>query len=288
MVWFEIAGIAIEVQLEQASSRLAVSQRLAGFRVDRPSDSSMRATVHLRHGDPDTVPLGELEFDPGEIWRMYRHGADPHRQVARIAYPGPAPGKLGGAALAANEDWSEVHLVEEPGADTLLALGAGELLVRTRILFADGVVLHAAGIDYQGQGLLLVGHAGAGKSTQALLWEAAGAIGLSDDRVAVRLHECGPVIYGTPWGGTADIGLNRQVPLRAIFVLAKAPHNALEQLTPAEAALRLLPRTFLPYWNRALLGRAISIVGRLAELVPTCVLHCRPEQAAVDLVRSWL
>ena len=134
---------------------------------------------------------------------------------------------------------------------SLLNIGAGELILRTAILFTGGLVFHASGLDDNGKGIVFVGHSGAGKSTQVGLWsQEPGVIAMNDDRIAVRVEANGAMCYGTPWGGTADIARNHAAPLSALIVLEQAPENAIQPLAPAAAASLLTARAFLPYWDR--------------------------------------
>jgi hypothetical protein len=93
---------------------------------------------------------------------------------------------------------------------------ASALMLRTTILFTGGLVFHASAVNDNGHGIVFVGHAGAGKSTQRGLWSnRPGVIAMNDDRIAVRVEARGPTCYGTPWGGTADMARNHAAPLAA-------------------------------------------------------------------------
>ena len=161
--------------------------------------------------------------------------------------------------------------------------------IERAMLFTDGLVFHASGIDDHGHGLVFVGHSGAGKSTQACLWtEEPGVIAMNDDRVAVRVNAQTAMCYGTPWGGTANIARNHAAPLRAIILLEQAPENNIERLTPAVAAPLLLARTFLPYWDALLMQRALANLNTMLARTPFFRLRCRPEKAVIPLVRAAL
>jgi hypothetical protein len=288
---FTIAGIPIQVHSTLDLDTLGLRGRFGPFASTGEGDLPP-VSLRWRDGDPDSVPRGELVHDPGSIWRAFRRpdGLDGH--VIRIAYPRSDGGITGHAVLTVNRTWDEIEAVERRREDrwqSLLNIGLGELILRARVLFADGLVCHSSGVDDNGRGLLFVGHAGAGNSTQALLWaQEPGVTVMNDDRVAVRLHPNGPVIYGTPWGGTAEIARNHQAPLAAIIMIEQAPENAVELLPPTQAATLLAPRTFLPYWDADLLARALGHMDRLLQTVPTYRLRCRPERAVIPLVRGAL
>ncbi len=284
-----IAGVALEVHSPLTLEEMGLAARLGPF-TDPVAPPAVRTVVRWQEGDPDDVEHGELLFDPGEIWRIHR-SPDGRAFTVSVAYPGPED--LGAkAAFSTTSSWDEVLLTEErrgPGWQSLLALGVGELILRTRLLLADGMVFHAAGLDDNGRGVALVGHSGAGKSTQTELWlSQPGVVAMSDDRVAVRLEEGGPMAYGTPWGGTAGVARNHRVPLAALVILEQGPENEIHPLPRDVAAPLLLARSYLPYWDPPLLTRATDCLGALLERVSVLRLRCRPEAAVVPLLRSVL
>ena len=73
-----------------------------------------------------------------------------------------------------------------------------------------------------------------------------------------------------------------------MIVLEQAPENAIEPLAPAAAASLLAARAFLPYWDPALMPRAMANLDAILARVPVYRLRCRPEKAVIPLVRSVL
>ena len=244
-------------------------------------------------------PPGELVFDPGSIWKMYRAGSE---FVAAFRY-----GRERAGELRASADWTRAVLGERRAArprcatgprraarprwESLLNTGAGELVVRAASVLTGGLVLHASSLDDNGRGLVFVGHSGAGKTTQLALWGGEpGTTPMNDDCTVVRVEPDGrgPMCYGTPWGGLAGIARNHAAPLAAVVILEQAASDYIE-LLPARTAVPLLaPRAFLPYWDAALMARALANLGAIASAVPVYRLQCRPTPAAVALVRSVL
>jgi len=286
---FSIGGMRIRVEAAEPFPANFVGDRLALFQTDEAPDPP-DILVHWERGDPPCRGVGPLIYAPGSIWRLHR-SADGEGYAAVISYAQGGELVPQATLVEADEHWRTFRVTENAPRDafqSLLNLGAGELIVRTRILFLGGIVFHACAIDDGGRGILMVGHSGAGKSTQSLIWSGIGATVLSDDRIAVRLKNGAPVAYGTPWGGTADIAHNGSVPLRAVLVLEQAPVNELVPLTGAEALSVLLVRSFLPYWNADLMNRAMDTVSKLMECVPVYIFRCRPDESVVPVVRSVL
>jgi len=235
------------------------------------------------------TPCGELIYDPGSIWKMYR---DDGHFYAAMAYPfDDSKGQTQGV-LRADANWDNLVLIEQrtgPQWQSLLNFGAGELLLRSKILLTDGMVFHASGLDDHGRGIVFVGHSGAGKSTQLDFWSAdSGVVAMNDDRIAVRPNANGATCYGTPWGGSSNIARNHAAPLSALVLLEQAPQNEIQQIPPAGAAPLLVPRMFLPYWDKTLMQRGLANLDTLLTRVPVYHLRCRPEPAVIELVRSVL
>jgi hypothetical protein len=287
-----IADVLIELRSPLSAAELGITGRLGPF-FGRPAAPLARVALRWEESAVPPAPRGELIYDPGAIWKMYQDGAD---ACAALSYAredraarnlAPAQG-----VLRANPAWDDLTLTEQragPAWRSLLTVGAGELILRTAILFTGGLVFHASGLDDNGRGVVFIGHSGAGKSTQVGLWSREpGVIAMNDDRIAARADASGAMCYGTPWGGTADIARNHAAPLKALIVLEQAPENVLQPIPPAAAAALLAARAFLPYWDAALMRRAIANLNAILASVPVYRLRCRPEMAVIPLVRSAL
>lgn len=286
-----IADMHIEVLSPLTLAEMGLEDRYGSF-CTAGSDSA-DLIITWREGDPTQEASASLiyDFGDGPSISVYR-SADGQAFSAQISYPNRSDPNRHTALLEANPNWSKVTVTERRSGEqwsSLLGIGAGELIVRTRILLHSGVIFHACGVDDNGKGLVLVGHAGVGKSTQAGLWsQFPGVTVMNDDRVAVRPCNGGFRCYGTPWGGTAEIARNHSAPLTAIFCLEQADRNEVKHLSPEETARALLPRAFLPYWDEDLLTRALDNVSAITGQVPCYLLKCRPEPSVIPLVRSVL
>lgn len=160
-------------------------------------------------------------------------------------------------------------------------------MFRNRILFHDGIVLHASSIEWRDKGIIFSAPSGTGKSTHVKLWEK--FMGdtvsvLNDDSPAIRMIYGHPYIFGTPWSGSSDKFTNNYAPLSAIVMLEQAPENSICSLSTQDAVLRLLPRCFLPYFDRSLMDKAIVVLEMITRNVPIYILKCRPDREAMELV----
>jgi hypothetical protein len=285
-----IADILIELSSPLTAAELGIEGRLKLFcAADASAKPLARVALRWEESAAPPAPQGDLIYDPGSIWKMYRAGED---YYAALTYHSQGRAAQAQSVLHANPAWDNLTLTEQrlgQSWQSLLNLGAGELILRAAILFTGGLVFHSSGLDDNGRGIVFIGHSGAGKSTQVGLWsQEPGVIAMNDDRIAVRVGAGGPMCYGTPWGGSANIARNHSAPLSALIILEQAPENAIQRLTPAAALPLLTARAFLPYWDPALMQRALVNLSAILARTPVYRLRCRPEPVVIPLVRSVL
>jgi len=153
----------------------------------------------------------------------------------------------------------------------------------------QGLLAHAAGMEYGDRAFLFTGASGAGKSTFSELLAGAktGTI-LSDERMIVREIEGEMIAFGTPWAGTAGIARNGSAPLAGIFLLKHGRKNRIKKLAAAEALDRMLPLVSIPWYDPEPMMEIIAFAKRVVAAVPCYEFSFSPEPAAVDFFRNFL
>lgn len=196
-------------------------------------------------------------------------------------------------------DWSASRLYIDPvhnhnnseNANLLMnnLLGYMRELFIPSLIIHDGVLLHAASIDYNGGGVLFSAPAGTGKTTHVHLWrEKYGVPILDGDVTACRMLGGSPYAYGLPWCGTSGEFMNKRLPLRAVVFLEQGARNEIRKLDIAEAVVRLYARCFLYMGTEEMTDQVLKTLENLAGSVDCYVLQCRPDFEAVDLVKQCL
>lgn len=154
----------------------------------------------------------------------------------------------------------------------------------TLLLRHNGFILHSSVVAYHGHALLFCGASGAGKSTQAQLWETyRQAQILNGDRCVImkrsdRFYGC-----GSPYCGSSGIYRKEEAPIRAIILPVKATENRMERMTPKEALRRLYRETLVNLWDVDFMNRLLDLMQELVLSVPVYTLYCRPDAQATEV-----
>lgn len=165
----------------------------------------------------------------------------------------------------------------------------GYLVLRNRILFHEGLIIHASAIKWEGKGILFTAPSGTGKSTQAEYWRRyKKATILNDDSPVVRFVEGQAVAFGTPWSGSKAIHQNDSAPLIAIVVLEQSNKISISQLSVSESIPYLLPRCLLPYHDPSLMDRAVAVLEKIVKVVPVFHLKCNLSPETIEAVTQCL
>lgn len=170
------------------------------------------------------------------------------------------------------------------------------LYVHRKFLF------HCSYVDVGGEAVLFSAKSGGGKTTHALLWEQSGfGEMINGDRAVLegvgsdvfedaekRQRNCrlGYIVHGLPIAGSSNVFKNRSLPLRAIFMLEKAPDNEVVEISPSKRFLLVIEQITMHTWDREFVNVATEFVADLVQNVPVKLLRCRPDVGAVQAVRE--
>ena len=140
----------------------------------------------------------------------------------------------------------------------------------------------------RGRFITLEGGEGAGKSTQAALWESTlGAKILNGDRCVVMKKADGFYGGGSLWSGSSRIFQPEQAPIAGILLVHQAQENSLERMD-YEAFTPLFTQSIANNWDTGFMEIYTDLLSELIDRVPIYRLNCRPDADAVLLVRDAL
>jgi hypothetical protein len=245
------------------------------------SRETIRVDLDLEIGGLPDLRRSELLFD-GQSWALYRDGADYLIALASRAPDVPPAwiARIDSSYTRGTVFCDELLVRDEGGVRSLVnpVLNRLDQLLLMYILSRrQGALIHSAGAVVGGGGFVFAGRSGAGKSTIARQFQAAGKTPLlSDDRVVVRKVDGVYSAYGTPWAGDAQIALNRNAPLSAVLFLNHGQENRIERVSPRDAFEKLLPMVSVPWYDRVAIEQITSFCEALTREVPSYDLHFVP------------
>jgi len=282
-----IGGVVLGARLEGLPGPSGVEPHYHPFlSVDRPD-----LELLYRMGTSEEEPAETL-FESGGVWTLHRlrdgryrfdlnsdvMGEEPYAQA--IVDPDLQRGEVLLRTLDGHLSDGAIHPFVYP---------LDEVLTMTILSRRRGLLVHAAGIDDRGRGVMFPGVSGAGKSTLSKVWKKdGGARVLTDDRTIVRFDDGAPVIHGTPWHGEAALSSPSSARLEGLFFLEQASVNEAVPVTPAEAATELLARSFPTWWDHEGVAWALEAADMLTSCTPAYRLRFRPDMGAVETVREVL
>jgi hypothetical protein len=285
-VWIKIADLTIALVSDHPALQLGVEGAMRKFLVHETApDVSVRAVW----GDVPDDPGGEIVFDSGGLWRLYRQDETYRFRFASPAV-GPLPYKIAGfdSSFCRGEVRLQRRYFNCERPIYPLEYPLDELLMINLLAGGKGVELHAcAVIDSAGNGHLFTGQSGAGKTTIARLWEQErGAQVLSDDRIILRRLGGKLWLYGTPWHGEAKLSCPTRVPLTHVYFLRHGQQNELITQPAAEALGRLFTCSFPPFYNRQALDFTLDFLAQVVAAVPCDELRFLPDRRVLACIRQ--
>ncbi len=288
--YFRIAGITIRLETDFPMDQVRVSEALEPFEVQGPGTD----LVTLRHvfelPDLTGKDLGVL-IHRRAPWAIYRKG-DGYLYVAISPDKEDAePQRV--AVFDADFSRGIIYnppeleaMVRSEGFANLTLFPTDQLLVAQLLADRGACYMHASGAILEGQGLLFVGHSGAGKSTTTFMLKGQAEI-LCDDRIIVRREGKGFRIHGT-WshGDVPDVSSNSG-PLKAILFLNKSDDNRLESLYDKKEILqRMLARVIRPLRTRNWWERTLELTEQMVSQVPCYEMHFDKSGRIVSILKD--
>ena len=244
------------------------------------------ASVSTAWGDLRRPVAGVEIFDSGGLWKLYRDGTD-----YVFSFNSPIFGEHAYKEARFNSDFTSGALTLHAGCGSPheavfpLEYPLDELLLTNLLARGRGVEVHACAVrDRDGCGYLFLGHSGAGKTTMAKLWEKAGGLILSDDRIILRSLDGKIWMYGTPWHGEAQWAAAVRTELTRIFVLGRGASNECIAMALPEVVANLFTRGFVPFYDAAALAFTLEVLQQVAAAAPCAHLRFVPDASVVDFV----
>lgn len=154
-----------------------------------------------------------------------------------------------------------------------------------KLLFFNGLMVHASAVVVDGRAYLFSADPGTGKSTHTKLWlDQFGdrACILNDDKPALRLENGQWMAYGTPWSGKHDISVNIGVPVAGIAMLHRGEENEIIPWRGTEVLHAVMRQVNRPRGMEYRI-KLLEVMDLLIRRVPVWKLTCNMEPEAVGI-----
>jgi hypothetical protein len=245
-----------------------------------PRAPTQRLTVRPGEGAPHGLAIPIFETDA--TWSLYQTSTD-----YILIMPGGRIRQSLRQWARLSDDFQSAELFTSDLTDLTRLYPFDQLWSLHLLSGLNGLLCHGCGVDYQGRGMLFLGHSGEGKTTMAGLWaKVPGATILSDERIIVRKTDEGYQLYGTPWHGQGRFAAPSVVSLKHIFVLSHGPTNCLSPLTGSSAVAAVLARSLAPYWHQTLMDGSLRAVAGLCQAHQIERLEFIPDHRVISLLQG--
>ncbi|MFH1067226.1 MAG: hypothetical protein V1746_04935 [bacterium] len=275
--YFQIAGIHVQVESDLDFNVVKFKKEFTSFAVDGPGKDNITLRHHFELPDLKGKDFGDELYRKAPWVITRKNGEWLYRGVAA----GGTDEDLHRVAVF-NTDYTQATIYSMPyhkalamkeGFHSLSLLPTDQIWLVPLLADRNAALLHSSAVILNGQGLLFVGHSGAGKSTTVTMLKDHAEI-LCDDRNVVRRWDDGWRVHGT-WshGDVAEVS-SASAPLRGILFLQQDARNELVPLTNRKNIWgRLLvtlirPMTTVEWWQKEM-----SVIERMVNEIPFYTMH---------------
>lgn len=279
-ITLELGGISIQLKPDKKSGDFYFVKKTADF--IKQSDPEITLNIHC--GTSPNTSDQDVVFETNIGWFLGKLNgksvinvrAEKAHQVGIF----PEDFSSGDIFVGLKDEGEEQYIFP-------LAYPMGEIFLMNKLGSGMGVLMHAAGVIYNGQGFLFAGQGGAGKTTCAQIWqEYKSAQVINDDKVIIRKKDEAFHIFGTPWHGEGGMALPLDAPLKGLFILRQAQKNEFKSIPPLDMVLKLMDRSFLPLWDKGKMDFTLAFFHQLLQAVPCREFGFLPNGSIADFVLS--
>ena len=302
--YFKIGGITICIESDLDLDKVRFNEALAHFAVDGPGDDNVLFRYIFEIPDLNEKNLGTEVYRKAPWVISRKNGTWSYRGISPAR---DEPELCPMWVFSADYTRATIYLSPLDGKNiqthvwnSLAHLPTDQIWLAPLLADRDAVLVHSAAAIVNGQGLLFVGHSGAGKSTTLNLLKTAGenftlpgegrngrkplqTVILCDDRNIVRRRNDGWDVYGTWSHGDVPEVSAASAPLRAILFLQQDTINRLTPITDRkEIWKRLLATLIRPMVTEAWWQKELDVLEKIVEQVPCFTMQFDKSGAIIN------
>ena len=143
----------------------------------------------------------------------------------------------------------------------------------------DGMIFHCSALAVDNKAYLFTAPSGTGKSTHARLWrEYLGdkVVMINDDKPIIRFIGDKAYVYGTPWQGKHNLGVNGRAEIEAVIEVKRAKENSVIEIPKEKMIVTVLNQTLRPKEADRMMN-VLALTDKLLRGVKTYRLYCNTD-----------
>ena len=160
-----------------------------------------------------------------------------------------------------------------------------------RVLFDfNGIFLHSAVIVSAGKAYAFVAPSGTGKTTHIRLWKKVfgeDVYILNGDKPLIREIDGKFIVFGNPWQGKENYGVNAQCELAGIYLLNRAEQNSISKPTSIRLFHALIHATVFPESADGRM-RVMDFFERMLTRTKVLTLNCNMQDEAAYVAKRGM
>ncbi len=288
---YQIGGLTLQIYSDLPIKEDTFAPKFKHFQISEPGTDVIRLHHHFRIPEFDPNDAGKTVYRK-RPWSIFKRG-DTWIYLGEHHPSQPYP--LFSVALF-NHSYTEGHIFHRSSEwfdrgdfPSVTLLPTDQIILSPVLADREGGILHSSGIDYQGNGLLFVGHSRAGKTTISRLWQTYAEL-LCDDRIILRRHPGeGYFIHGTWSHGDLPEVSSKRVPLKGLFFLNQSRQTEYERITDKkDIVYRLLDHFIKAMSTPRWWGKMMDFSSRISSEVPCYDLYFDKSETVIHKLRSFL
>jgi hypothetical protein len=285
-----IADYSISIEAADDKIDLVPGRKFKNFISASENKKSYSLSIKVHYGSQDPHPLSKCVFhapyveeidgklveqDP-DFWSIWKHNQELYIKSAFPTGKRKALLKLSLSSM----NWVLFIDAEQGTVDPLEYPLDGLILYYLAALNGD-ILIHASGVNHEGNGYLFSGISGKGKTTMASLWEKCGGKVIHDDRLILKKTCEGWKMYNTP---VYDNEISASSKVNKIYIIDHGSENKNIMMKDSAAISAFMTNCIQHNWNHDLISGLLHSVSEICSQVQVSRLSFRPDISIVDYI----